>query len=425
MIKNIAYIGLIIVLIIFVGFFTSSETAFLSLPKLKIRAMIEEKKANAKLVSKLKSNMDRLLTTVLIGTNFLTSLTSALVTALVMQFLGNGTLSDLMPFLTAFIITVFGQIVPKTAAGIYPQFFASFSSVPLFILEKMFFPIVWLFEKLSGFVVKIVEKILNPSSSKITEEEIKTLIEVGEKEGTIEKSESRMMNKIIKFNNLQVSDIMKHRSLVCMVNATATQKEVIEKFNQSGFSTITVYKNSKDEVVGILNYKKILYGSDENKGENFALRNMEDVIFVPATFSVLELLKKFRQEKNKFAIVLNEQGQTAGIVTMKDIMKLVFERMTDENSYDNLPAEDKIKFVSYNTFLVPGELKLEDVNNNLNLNLYSEDFNTLGGWLLEQFGYLPSTGNSLVYEKVVFTAEDVSSRRIVTVRINLGQNFKN
>lgn len=421
MIENIGTFILIIFLIILVGFFSASETAYLSLSKLKIRAMLEEKKANAKLVSKLKSNMDRLLSTLLVGINLLTSLTSALVTALAIKFLANTPLSDFVPFLTAFFISVFGQIVPKTAAGIYPQFFASFSSLPLFVLEKIFFPIIWLFEKLSGFVVKIVEKILKPSSSEITEEEIKALIDVGEKEGTIEKSESKMMNKIIKFNNLQVSDIMKHRSLVCMVNENATQKEVIEKFNQSGFSTITVYKNSKDEVVGILNYKKILYGSDENKGENFALRNMEKVLFVPATFSVLELLKKFHNEENKFAVVLNEQGQTAGIVTMKDVMKVVFDRMIDENSYDNIPPEDKIKLVSYNTFLVPGELKLEDVKSNLNLNLYSDDFNTLGGWLLEQFGYLPSTGNSLVYGKVVFTAEDVSARRIVTVRINLGQ----
>lgn len=420
MIENIGTFILIIFLIILVGFFTSSETAYLSLPKLKIRAMLEEKKANAKVVAKLKSNMDRLLTTVLIGTNLLTSLTSALVTALAIQFLGNTPLSDLTPFLTAFFITTFGQIVPKTAAGIYPQQFASFSSLPLFGLEKIFFPIIWLFEKLSGAVVKIVEKILKPSSSEITEEEIKALIDVGENEGTIEKSESKMMNKIIKFNNLQVSDIMKHRSLVCMVNSEATQKEVIEEFKKSGFSTITVYKNSKEDVVGILNYKKILYGSDKNKGTNFAERNMEKVLFVPATFSVLDLLKKFHNEENKFAVVLNEQGQTSGIVTIKDIMKVVFDRMTDENSYDNIPAEDKIKLVSYNTFLVPGDLKIEDVNSNLNLNLYSEDFNTLGGWLLEQFGYLPSVGSSLVYEKVIFTAEDVSARRIVTVRINLG-----
>lgn len=410
---------LIFLLIVCVGFFTSSETAYLSLPKLKLRAMLDEKKRNAKTVAKLKSNMDRLLTTVLIGTNLLNSLTSALVTALAIELLGNGPLSDLTPFVTAFFITTFGQIVPKTAAAMYPQSFTCFSSVPLLVLEKIGFPVIWLFEKLSGCVVKIAEKIMKPVAGTITEEEVKALIDVGEKEGTIEKDESAMLNKIIKFNNLQVDDIMKHRSMVCMVSSQATLEQVVHEFNSSGFSTLTVYENSVENVAGVINYKDVLYCAENGNEEGFAKRHMKPVLFVPETFSVLELLQKFREDENKFAVVLDEQGQTSGIVTMKDIMKLVFERMTDENSYDNIPAEEKIKLVSYNTFLIPGDLKIEDVNRNLNLNLQSKDFNTLGGWLLEQFGYLPSVGNALIYQNVIFTAEDVAQRRIITVKIKL------
>lgn len=381
--------------------------------------MLDEKKPNAKTVAKLKSNMDRLLTTVLIGTNLLNSLTSALVTALAMGVIKNEYITDLVPFITAFFITTFGQIVPKTAAGLYPQSFTCFSSVPLLILEKIGFPIVWLFEKLSGGVVKLAEKIMKPVSPKITEEEVKALIDVGETEGTIEKDESCMLNKIIKFNNLQAHDIMKHRSLVSMVSTTATLEQVVEEFNRSGFSTLTVYEDSPENVVGVINYKDVLYCADENTVNDFAKRNMKPVLFVPETFSVLELLQKFREDENKFAVVLDEQGQTSGIATMKDIMKLVFDRMTDENSYDNLPAEDRIKLVSYNTFLIPGDLKIEDVNRNLNLKLHSDEFNTLGGWLLEQFGYLPSVGNALVYENVIFTAEDIAQRRIITVKIKV------
>lgn len=409
---------LIFLLILCVGFFTSSETAYLSLPKLKLRAMLDEHKPNAKIVAKLKSNMDRLLTTVLIGTNLLNSLTSALVTALALELLGNSPLADLTPFVTAFFITTFGQIVPKTAAGLYPQAFTCFSSVPLMLLEKFIFPVVWLFEKMSGFVVKFVELIIKPSSSKITEEEVKALIDVGEKEGTIEKDESLLLHKIIKFNNLQVSDIMKHRSFVTMVPSNASQKEVVKVFNDSGYSTLAVYKDNIENVVGVINYRDILYGTDDDS-ENFASKKMKPVEFVPETCSVLDLLKKFREQENKFAVALDEQGQTSGIVTIKDIMKVVFDRMTDENGYDNIPAEAKIKLVSYNTFLIPGDVKIEDVNRNLNLNLHSEDFNTLGGWLLEQFGYLPSIGNALVYKNVIFTAEDIAQRRILTVRVKL------
>ena len=409
----------VFILILFVGFFTSSETAYISLSKIKLRRMQEEGKKKAKVVAKLKDNMPRLLTTVLIGTNFLNALISALATALVVKVFGGGGVG-LPTLLTAFVITTFGQIIPKTIAGRYPEKMSMFSSVPLFVLEKLFFPIVFLFERLSHGAVWLVEKIIKPREHLITEEELKTLIDVGEKEGTIEKNESRMLNKIITFNDLSATDIMKHRSFVCMVNANATYDEVVKEFLDSGFSTLTVFKGEPENVVGIINYKKVLYGNEQlDGGEGYAGRIMDDVLFVPGTFSALELLQKLRDDENRFAVVLNEQGQTAGIVTIEDIIRVVFGRMTDENSYDNIPPEDKIQLVNSNTFIVPGDLKLDEVNSILHLNLESEEMNTFGGWVLEQIGYLPSAGMVLVKNKVLYTVEEVSQRRITSVRIRI------
>ena len=381
--------------------------------------MQEEGKKKAKVVAKLKDNMPRLLTTVLIGTNFLNALISALATALVVKIAGGGGVG-LPTLLTAFVITTFGQIIPKTIAGRYPEKMSMFSSVPLFVLEKLFFPIVFLFERLSHGAVWLVEKIIKPREHLITEEELKTLIDVGEKEGTIEKNESRMLNKIITFNDLSATDIMKHRSFVCMVNVNASYDEVVKEFLDSGFSTLTVYKGEPENVVGIINYKKVLYGNEQlDNGEGYAGRIMDDVLFVPGTFSALELLQKLRDDENRFAVVLNEQGQTAGIVTIEDIIRVVFGRMTDENSYDNIPPEDKIQLVSSNTFIVPGDLKLDEVNSILHLNLESEEMNTFGGWVLEQIGYLPSAGMVLVKNKVLYTVEEVNQRRITSVRIRI------
>ena len=409
----------IIILIYFVGFFTSSETAFISLSKIKLRRMQEEGKKKAKSVAKLKANMPRLLTTVLIGTNFLNALISALATALVVKIWGGGGVG-LPTLATAFLITTFGQIIPKTIAGRNPEKKCLSGAVPLLILERIFFPIVFLFERLSHGAVWLVEKIIRPSEHLITEEELKTLIDVGEKEGTIEQNESRMLNKIIKFNDLSANDIMKHRAFVSMVSSTATYDEVVKEFLESGFSTLTVYKDQTENVAGIIHYKKVLFGNDDvEKGEAYAGRIMDDVLFVPGTFSALELLQKLREDENKFAVVLNEQGQTAGIVTIEDIIRVVFGRMTDENSYDNIPVEEKIQLVSANTFVVPGDLKLDEVNTILHLNLKSEEMNTLGGWVLEQFGYLPSAGMVVVKNKVLFTVEDVVQRRITSVRIRI------
>ena len=409
----------IVLLILCVGFFTSSETAYISLSKIKLRRLEEEGKKKAKVVSKLKGNMPRLLTTVLIGTNFLNALISALATALVVKLWGGGGVG-LPTLATAFVITTFGQIIPKTIAGRYPEKMSMFSSVPLFVLEKLFFPIVFLFERLSHAAVWLVEKIIKPREHLITEEELKTLIDVGEKEGTIEKNESRMLNKIIKFNDLSATDIMKHRSFVSMVDADATYQQVVDEFLASGFSTLTVYKDEPENVVGIIHYKKVLYGNEqEDNGPGYAGRLMDDVLFVPGTFSALELLQKLRDDENKFAVVLNEQGQTAGIVTIEDIIRVVFGRMTDENSYDNIPPEEKIKLVSANTFVVPGDLKLDEVNSILHLNLSSQEMNTFGGWILEQIGYLPSAGMVLVKDKILYTVEEVNQRRITSVRIRI------
>jgi putative hemolysin len=407
----------LLILILCVGFFTSSETAYLSLPRLKLRSMVEQGRRNAKKVAALKANMDRLLTTVLIGTNFLNSLASAIATALAIEILGSkGT--AIAPFITAFFITTFAQIVPKTAAGLHPDAFTCFSSIPLMVLEKLFFPIVWIFEKLSHGAVVLAEKIMKPDGVIVTEEELKTLIDVGSHEGTIEKDESRLLNKIIKFNDLLVHDVMKHRSQVSMIKKEAAYEEVINQFLTSGFSTLTVYSGNRENVVGVLNYKKVLFCSEDiDRGEGFAGRQMTDVLFIPGTMSVLDILQLFRTSEHKFAVVLDEQGQTDGIITMEDILKVVFGHMSDENAYDNTAPEDKVELVSLNTFIVPGDMKIDDANEILGLALESDEMNTVGGWLLEQFGYLPASGTVLIKDKNLYTAEDVSGRRIVSVRV--------
>lgn len=412
---------LLVLLLLFVGFFTSSETAYISLSKIQMRRMLEEKMRNAKTVASLKEHMETLLTTVLIGTNFLNSLISALSTALVAHIFGGGGIG-LPTFAVAFLITTFGQIIPKTIAGRNPQKVSAFASIPLKIIQTILFPIVWLFERLSHGAVWLTEKIMKPANQSFNTQDLETLIAVGEHEGTIEKDESRMLNKLIKFNDLLVSDIMKHRSFVSMVESSSTMADVKQVFLKSGFSTITVYKEREENVVGIINYKKVLTTpSDFDTGNDYALRIMNEVDYIPATLSVLELLQKFRMNQNKFAVVLNEQGDTSGIVTMEDIIRVVFGRMTDENAINPLPAEERIKLVGPNTFIVPGDLLLDDFNNILNLNIESKDMNTIGGWLLEQFGYLPESGSVYIHNHILFTAEEIQKRRISLIKLRLNQ----
>ena len=415
--KGVMFAIIFICLILGIGFFTSSETAYLSLPKLKLRTMVQVKRKHAGVVKKLKDNMDTLLTTVLVGTNFLNSFTASLATAIFLRFFPEKFIA-LAPFVTAFVITTFGQIVPKTAASLYPEKFTTFSAVPLLILEKIFFPVVWIFERLSHLAVAAVETIIKPSGHIVTEEELKALIAVGETEGTIEENESRMINKIIEFNDLLVNDIMRHRSFLSMVPDSASYQQVMNEFLRSGVSTMIVYHENKEDVVGILNYKKILYGSaDEDYSEGYAQRKMNPSFFVPGTLTILELLNKFRTSEYKFAVVLNEQGETHGIVTMNDILRTVFGHIHGEEYYLSIPPEEKIRLVSANTFLVPGDIKLDDLNEILDLTLHSEEMNTLGGLLLEKFGHLPSAGEVAIIDRNLFIIEEIFQRRIVSVKI--------
>lgn len=414
---NILTLILLFILVACVGFFSSSETAYLSLQKLKVRRMLEEGRKHAKIVARLKSNMENLLTVVLVGTNFLNSFASALATALAIEIFGSKG-AAIAPIAASFFMSTFGQIIPKTAAGLYPEKFTLSSSLPLLWLEKIFYPIVWVFSKISHVAVVLVEKIIKPTGTIVTEEELKTLIDVGSNEGTIEKDESYLLNKIIKFNDLKINDVMKHRSLVSMINQNASYQEVKEEFQRSGFSTLTVYSGSRENVVGVLNYKKLLFGTEEtNLGPGYAARHMVEVLYIPGTLTVFEVLQKFRYDEHKFAVVLDEQGQTDGIITMEDIMKVVFGHMSDENTYDDKAPEDKVQLISLNTFIVPGDMKLDDVNEILDLKLESDEMNTIGGWLLEEFGYLPNAGNVVIKDKNIYTVEEVEQRRISSVRI--------
>ncbi|MBQ5472886.1 MAG: HlyC/CorC family transporter [Treponema sp.] len=416
---NYVKMGIILVAFVMilrcVAFFTGSETAFLSLSKIKLKRLMQEKRRNAKTAFYLKENIDELLTIVLVGTNFMNSLASALATSLAIEIVGDSGVG-IATLVTTFFATTFGQIVPKTVAGFYPDDVACKNSVILLVLQKIFFPIVWLFSKISKGASRLAGKFFKNETNIVTEEELKALIEVGEREGTLESGEKQMLYKIFRFSDLTVHNIMKHRSLIKAVPLDADRLMVMDMFVQTGVSVIPVYKESKESIVGVIHYKSVLMCTCCRGGKSYAETVMKGVLFVPETFTALELLAKFRKERTEFAVALNEQGQTAGIVTMDDIMRVVFGRMTDED-IGHIPVEARIRFVGANEFIVPGDIQIEEFNSIFKLNLESEEYTTLGGWILERFGTLPSTGEIMIWKGILFIVEDQSARRVRSVRI--------
>ncbi|MBP5251288.1 MAG: HlyC/CorC family transporter [Treponema sp.] len=409
---------LIEILLLFCGaFFASTETAFTSLSRITIRQMQKDKEKNANIVASLKNTLDVLISTVLIGTNFVTVLCSSLATAFSMKHFG----AKYVTYTTAvvsFFIIIFMEIIPKTYAGVRTKKAAVQSALPILILQKIFFPVVWIFSWLSRFI-DFIDKIFGHKKHQlITDEEFKTLLEVGETEGTLEQDERRMLDRIFEFSDVTVHSIMRHRSLVKYVNVKDSLETVIKAFSDSGYSRIPVYEDSPENIVGVLHYKAVLFADPAiTQSPDFVKICMRQVMFVPETFSVLELLQHFKKEQTHFAVALNEYGSMAGIVTMDDILRGVFGRMTDESGKADLPPETRISVVASNEFIVPGDMRLDDVNEVLNLHLESDTFETLGGWLLEKLDELPPIGSVFKNENCLFIVEDQSARKIQSVRI--------
>ena len=412
----VLYLIGIIILVAFSGFFSSSESAFLSISKIQMRQYLSEKRPQATLISKLKSNTDSLISTILVGNNFVNTYASALATSLAISLVGDSGAGIATAVMTVTII-IFGEILPKTIATNYPYEMTKIFALPLQIIKTILFPIVFLFSLLSKFINKIEEKIAPHKAPLITEEELKTLIDVGNKEGTLEAKEKTMLNRIFEFSDLRVRDILKPRVLVASLSVDASYDEVVKKFSESGYSRLPVFQDNFDNILGILHFKEVMFSASKTK-ENFNIKNLlKKVIYVPETISAISLLRLLKKEKQNTAIVVDEHGCNCGLITMDDILRSVFGRISENFDDGEGNPVNRIQVINANKFSVPGETRLEDLNSIFSLSLNSEEFDTLGGWLLEQFGSLPSTGEAIKRGNAIYLVEDQAQRRIKSVVI--------
>lgn len=409
-----------IFLVFIVAFFAASETAFLSITRVTLHQMLkkegDKKNTPAKKIQFLKKDTNRLLSLILIGINFVTSLASGLAAMIAIKLAGNSG-STYATIIISFVLIVFGEIMPKTVAAVYPVQAASVFASPLIFLEKLLFPIVWLFSKITDFITKILTSFIHEGRELITEDELKSLIAVGANEGTLENSEKRMLYKIFEFTDLKVHDIMRHKSQVQFVPENASYVEIADIFAETGYSRLPVCRGSFEDVLGVLYYKNVLLaGRVIKESKNLAVRCMRPTLFIPETITATELLQKFRKENINFAVAVDENGSNIGIVTMDDIMRAVFGHSVHGEQSD-IPPETLIVPVTSKEFLVPGDMKIDDVNELLKLELVSDDYDTLAGWLLEQFDAIPEAGETIRRDGVLFKVEDQTRRRIQSVRI--------
>ncbi len=409
------YLVLLVFLLCASAFFSASETSLTSISRITLKKIMKEKRRGSKTVTLLKSKMDSVLTIILIGNNFVNTLASSAATALAISLYGEKG-AGIATIIMTVVIILFGEILPKTAATRKPAETACLTSPALNLFRIILSPVEWLFLHLQRLINKAESIIWKTSEPLITEDELKTLIDLGDTEGTLESGEKEMLYNIFEFSDLKVRDIMRHRSLIKGIPLSADYDTVLNTFTSSSYSRLTVFEENLDSIIGIVHFKDVLF----NKSKPFNLKSIiRPVPFVPETKSVVSLLSLFKKEKQNFAVVVDEHGSNHGIITMSDILKAVFGRVTDEYSIQDIPAEERITIVSPSQFLIPGDLHLGEVNQIFKIQLVSEDFDTLGGWLLEQFGYLPSAGESIQKQKLIFTVEEMSQRRIRSIRLSV------
>ncbi|AEH35830.1 hemolysin family protein [Halopiger xanaduensis] len=406
----------IVILIALSGFFSSSEIAMFNLPKHRIEGMVEEGVDRAELVETLKSDPHRLLVTILVGNNLVNIAMSSIATALLGLYFESGLTPVLLStFGVTAIVLLFGESVPKSYAVENTESWSLSVSRPLKVTEYVLYPLIIVFDYLTRQVNRLIGSSGAIESPYVTRDEIQEMIESGEREGVLEEDEHEMLQRIFRFNNTIVKEVMTPRLDMTAVPKDASIDEAIETCIQSGHARIPVYEGSLDNVMGVVHIRDLVrdlnYG-ETNDGDLELADLIQPTLHVPESKNVDELLTEMRENRMHMAIVIDEFGTTEGLVTMEDMVEEIIGEILEGGE------EQPIEEIDERTVLVRGEVNIEDVNEALEIDLpEGEEFETIAGFIFNRAGRLVEEGEEITYDGVRITVEDVENTRIMMARL--------
>lgn len=416
---SIFKIGILVVLIGLSGLFSASETALMSVNKIKLKKLEDSRRSRA--LKDLMSNTSKLLSTILFGNNLVNIYASSLTTSLAIVLWGNESVA-LVTIVLTIIILIFGEIIPKTLAKKNAEKFSLSVAIVIKWLSVILTPIVFLLEKISNLFVKITGGNVDEDDS-VTEEEIKDIIEVGSVEGALEEEEKQMIYNVFEFGDMKAKDVMTHRPDIIAVEKDATYEEIMEAFLEEQFSRIPVYDESKDNIIGVLHVKDFVFKNVTK--ENFDMKNvMKEPYFTYKYASVSDLFNDMRKERAAMAFVMNEYGGVDGIVTMEDLIEEIVGDIEDE--FDD--EEVKIEKVNDNEYIVDGDMELDELLEECNIDILSnvvdEEYfsDTVGGLVMEILGGIPKEKVVIEVGKYKIKVEKATRNGIGRVRIMLNSS---
>lgn len=416
----IAEIVCIIVSLILSAYFSATETAVVSLNELKIKLIIKEYGDRAKGLELWLSNPNKVLNTILFGNNLVKILSSVLATNLALKLSGSASIAAVTGIMTL-IILVFCEITPKTFAKNNAATFAMFSIHILKFFYIILFPITWVMNELVTILLKFTGTSGN-GKPKITEDELEFLINVGEKEGVLEKDKGEMLTNIFDISDIQVKEVMIPRTDVVAVDENINKVDLLALIEQTEFSRIPVYRDSLDNIIGILYVKDIIRMTCRGYEVVDVMKLLREPFIVPESKKIDMMLKDFQEKRLHMAIVVDEYGGTAGIVTLEDILEEIVGDILDE--YDD--EEKEISQLGENLYLVDAGIDFEDFCELFGLEMTEElqDCETLGGFILDIAGEVPNVGDAYSWRDFRFTVKDRKDNRIIKVLAEINKSDK-
>ena len=397
----------------------------MSLSELKVRHLTEEKRRNARLLQRLKSNPDKLLVTVLVGNNLANIGAAALATSLSIQILQQMNFSDAPTYgagiatgVMTLLILIFGEIYPKSYCFHHTVQVALAIAPAIQFFQWIFAPVEWVLSLISRTTKSDA---LSKRYPMITEEEVRTIVKIGEEEGVIKQEEKEMIHNVFEMDNTDVASVMTPRLDMFALDSGMTIEEVLEKIEIVGYSRIPVYEQNIDKILGVVYRKDILLAGLHNEGDKSITSIMLPALFVPENMMIDSLLRQFRKQKNHMSLVVDEHGGIAGLVTFEDILEELVGEIYDETDV----LENPVIQVDENTFKVSAKLNITEINELLDLHLKEDDsYDTLSGLILFRLGHIPEKGETLKIDSLLLTVNKIEEHRITEVIINKEQREK-
>ena len=410
-------IAALLFLLLLSAFFSSAETSLTTVNKIRIQSLAEQGNRNAKILEKVISDSSKMLSTILIGNNIVNISASSLATTITLRLFGNAFVSVSTGILTLLVL-IFGEITPKTMATIHSEKIALSYARIIYALMVLFTPLVFIVQHLSFLMLRLLRVDPNAKGASMTEHELRTIVNVSQEDGVIESEEKQMIYNVFDFRDSVAKDIMIPRIDMTFVDINCTYEELMDIYRDVKYTRFPVFEDNTDNVIGTINVKDLLLLTQKDI-EHFSIRSiLREPYFTYEHKSTADLLLEMRESSYNLAIVLDEYGATAGLVTTEDLLEEIVGEIRDE--YDEGEDEEIRVIIPEKEYIVDGSSKLDDISEALQIELESEDYDSIGGYIIEHLDSLPAQGQGITLESGIrLVADVVRKKRIEQVQIYL------